>query len=194
MLNHRHAVAAALAFCAAAVTATPAHAGPPWISIELPANPMNTTTRGAYLLVHSFHHDIALRQVLEGRAEGILDGRRQTIPLTFTDTSRDFVRALQKNWPDKGTWVLVITTGGHPDGATALIGIASDGTVRSVDVPTTKQGRWVVPRAVSQADVDAMLTRLASADEDHDARKELALVLGGLLVLPVGMLVFRRVG
>jgi hypothetical protein len=192
MPSHRLLAAAALALAATVSATTPAHAGPPWISIELPANPMNTTTRGAYLLVHSFHHDIALRQVLEGRAEGIVDGRRQTIPLTFTDTSRDFVRALQKNWPDKGTWVLVITTGGHPDGATALVGIGSDGAVRSVDVPTTKQGRWVVPRAVSQADVNAMLTRLASSEANNDAHRNLALALGGLLVLPVGVMALRR--
>jgi hypothetical protein len=189
---HRQIVTAALVLSAAAATATPAHAGPPWVSIELPANPMNTTTRGAYLLVHSFHHDIALRQVLEGRAEGMVDGRRQTIPLTFTDTSRDFVRALEKNWPDNGTWVLVITVGGHSDGATALVGIGANGAVRSIEVPTRKDGRNIVPRRVSQADVDAMLARLAAADTGRGQSRDLALALGGLLVLPVGLMMFRR--
>ena len=192
MAIHRHVAAAALALSLAAGTATPAHAGPPWISIELPANPMNSTTRGAYLLVHSFHHDLAMRQVLEGHAEGLVDGRRQSIALRFTDTSRDFVRALQKNWPDEGTWVLVITVGGHPDGATALVGIAGDGTVRSVDVPTTRQGRWVVPRQVTPKDVDAMLTRLAAADTGRNSQRNLALLLGGLVVLPAGLVAFRR--
>jgi hypothetical protein len=33
-----------------------AHAGPPWISIELPANPYDRATKGAFLVVHAFHH------------------------------------------------------------------------------------------------------------------------------------------
>lgn len=189
---HRHVTAAALALSLAAGAATPAHAGPPWISIELPANPMNSTTRGAYLLVHSFHHDLAMRQVLEGRAEGIVDGQRRSIALTFTDTSRDFVRALQKNWPDEGTWVLVITVGGHPDGATALVGIASDGAVRSIDVPTRTHGRSIVPRQVTPNDVNALLTRLAAADDGRRGPRNLALLLGGLMVLPAGLVVLRR--
>jgi hypothetical protein len=191
MPSHR-LLAAALAFAATVGTAAPAHAGPPWISIELPANPMNTTTRGAYLLVHSFHHDVALRQVLEGRAEGLVNGKRQTINLTFTDTSRDFVRALKKTWPDKGTWVLVLTVGGHGDGATALVGIGSDGAVRSIEVPTRTDGRNIVPRRVSQADVDAMLSRLAAADRAPTGDTRLALVLGGMLVLPAGLLLYGR--
>ena len=40
----------------AALTASPALAGPPWLSIELPANPLNSTTRGMYLLVRTYHH------------------------------------------------------------------------------------------------------------------------------------------
>jgi len=191
-MPNRLLIAGALTLAAAVGAATPAHAGPPWISIELPANPMNTTTRGSFLLVHTFHHDLALRQVLEGRAEGIVDGRRQSIPLTFTDTSRDFVRGVTKNWPDKGAWVLVITTGGHKEGATALVGIGTDGKVHSIEVPSKTQGRWTVPQPATQAEVDAMLTRMAAGDGTSPGTNNLALALGGLLVLPAGLVLFRR--
>ncbi|HUF31409.1 MAG TPA: hypothetical protein VMM77_12225, partial [Gemmatimonadaceae bacterium] len=30
--------------------------GPPWISVEYPPSPYDQTTRGAFLLVHAFHH------------------------------------------------------------------------------------------------------------------------------------------
>ena len=30
--------------------------GPPWISIETPPNPYDAASRGAFLLVHTFHH------------------------------------------------------------------------------------------------------------------------------------------
>ena len=41
--------AAALAAAALVGTATPAHAGPPWISIELPANPLDPHHRRALI-------------------------------------------------------------------------------------------------------------------------------------------------
>ena len=173
--------------------ASPAHAGPPWISIELPANPMDPSTRAAYLLVHTFHHEAAVRQLLEGRAEGIVNGKRQTLQLSFTETSRDGVRALRKSWPDGGTWVLVITTGDH-GGATALVGIGTDGRVRTIEVPTTRRDNHTIPQKVSPGDVDAMLTRLAAADTPADGPAHPALALGALLVLPAGLLFFRRHG
>ncbi|HEX5005070.1 MAG TPA: hypothetical protein VFV65_07125 [Gemmatimonadales bacterium] len=185
--------AAAVSLTLALGAATPAHAGPPWISIELPANPMDATTRGAYLLVHTFHHQQLMESPLVGRAEGVVNGRRQTITLAFTETSRSTVRALRKNWPDGGTWVLVISTGDHGD-ATALVGIGADGTVRSIEVPTQTRDNHTGPRKVTQADVDAMLTRLASADTPVNGPTRPALALGALLVFPAGLLLLRRRG
>lgn len=178
-----------LAVSALAATATPAHAGPPWISVELPANPLDRTTRGAYLLVHTFHHEMQVTDALIGRAEGLVNGRRQTIPLSFDATSRTGVRALRKSWPDGGTWVLVLTTGTDGD-ATALVGIGADGTVRSIQVPTTTREGHIIPKAVSQAEVDAMLSRMAASEDT--SRPALALALGGFLIVPLGILAFRR--
>lgn len=181
----------ALTAGALAGAATPAHAGPPWISIELPANPLDPTTRGAFLLVHTFHHQAEMSEALSGRAEGMVNGRRQTINLTFENTSRAGVRALRKSWPDGGAWVLVLKTGLHGD-ATALVGIGSDGTVRSINVPTETRGSHIVPSSVSAADVDAMLARLASGDGAPGGERQLALALAGLLALPAGVLALRR--
>jgi hypothetical protein len=46
---------------AAALSTTPAVApsvrmGPPWISIEYPVNPYDSSTKDAFLVVHAFHH------------------------------------------------------------------------------------------------------------------------------------------
>jgi hypothetical protein len=194
MPTPRLLTALALTAGAFVASATPAHAGPPWISIELPANPLDRTTRGAYLLVHTFHHETSLRQLLEGRAEGLVNGKRQTITLTFTDTSRDFVRALRRTWPSEGVWVLVLTTGGADHGATAVVGIGADGQVRSIDVPTKMQDNWPIPQPVTQADINALLSKMAAAETGNRAPQGLALALGGLLVLPAGLALFRRVG
>ncbi|MGH7754148.1 MAG: hypothetical protein ACREN5_15185, partial [Gemmatimonadales bacterium] len=91
-----------------AVAATPLLKGPPWISIEYPANPHDASTRDAFLLVHAFHHGTAVNFPVDGRAEGVQGGRRTSQPLTFAATSRTGVYALRKTWPAEGTWVMVI--------------------------------------------------------------------------------------
>ena len=104
-----------------------------------------------------------LQQTLQGHAEGMVDGRRQSVPLSFNGTSREFVQALRRNWPTEGAWVLVITAGGDEGGVTALVGVGTDGQVHSIDVPTEIRNGWTVPRKVTASDVDAMLSRMAAA-------------------------------
>ena len=78
----------------AAATASPAWAGPPWLSIEFPANPMNKSSQGAYLLVHTFHHEQVTSFTVEARAEGLVNGERKTLPLKLERTDREGVYAL----------------------------------------------------------------------------------------------------
>ncbi|MFZ5623118.1 MAG: hypothetical protein ACOY71_01635 [Gemmatimonadota bacterium] len=152
---------AGLVLCSAFTAAT-AIAGPPWISIELPANPMDPSTRDAYLLVHTFHHEQETRELVSGQAIGFVNGKRTVIELEFDRTSRPGVLALRKQWPDQGAWVLALSVGPRDGQATALVGIGDDGTVRFVKVPTTRdaaRGSW--PSRVTGADVDAALRLLA---------------------------------
>lgn len=139
--------------------------GPPWISIEYPANPLDRTTRGAYLLVHAFHHGTAVALPVRGTAEGLVDGKRRTISLDFSATSRPGVYALARQWPDDGRWMLVITVtqGGEDDGATALVRLAPTGEIASVEVPSRQQGGWTIPTAVSRRDVETALARHVAA-------------------------------
>lgn len=134
--------------------------GPPWISIETPANPYDSTSRDAYLLVHAFHHGTPTNFPLAGTAEGIVKGERKTIALEFKSTSRPGVYALRKQWSDDGVWTLVVgvTQGeGAGNSVTAVVDIGSDGQVASVRVPTRMQGMYRVPDAVRMADIDAAL-------------------------------------
>jgi hypothetical protein len=154
----------------ALIVATPdvAAAGPPWISIELPANPFDAVSRGAYLLVHAFHHGTPMNFPVTGRAEGIVKGERKTITLTFEPTERAGVFALRNQWGEEGEWTLVLSVSqGKGDGntATALVQI-SEGQVFSVQVPAEQRGQWKIPRAVTLAEVEATLrdrpTRVAA--------------------------------
>jgi len=134
------ALAPALAVAALAlgtVAATPAVLGPPWISIEYPVNPYD-------------------------RAEGLVQGKRRTLTLSFGTTSKDGVYTLTRQWPADGTWLLVIqTTQGAGEGntVTAVVDLAADGAVAGVRVPTERRNNYTMPAAVTAADIDAALGR-----------------------------------
>ncbi|HYT04679.1 MAG TPA: hypothetical protein VEM13_07340 [Gemmatimonadales bacterium] len=138
-------------------------AGPPWISIELPVNPYDQSMRGAFLLVHAFHHQTPVGYVVTGTAEGIVNGERRSLKLEFTETSRDGVYALKRLWPEEGTWTLVITANQGPgDGATAVVDLGPDGAPAAIRVPTMQRGSWTVPAPVSMSDIDAALRARAA--------------------------------
>ena len=134
-----------------------AHAGPPWISIELPANPYDRATKGAFLVVHAFHHGTPVGFPVSGKAEGIVNGQRKSIELKFERTERDGAYVLTNQWGKEGEWTLVISVmQAEDDKATALVQV-SGGEVFSVKVPTEKRGEWDIPKKVTMADVEATL-------------------------------------
>jgi len=146
-----------------ALLAAPALAGPPWISIELPANPYDQATRGAFLLVHAFHHGQPVGYLLTGTAEGIVNGERRSIKLEFSETTRDGVYALKRMWPSDGVWTLVIKANQGPDdAATAVIELGPEGEVASIRVPVMQRGQWTVPAPVSLGEIDAALKARAA--------------------------------
>ena len=96
------AVLALTALVAAAAPGTAFAKGPPWVSIEIPANPWDQTTRGAYLLVHVFHHGLPMQVEPTGTAEGLVNGQRRSVPLSFEKAGRPGVYALRKSPPPPG--------------------------------------------------------------------------------------------
>ena len=137
--------------------------GPPWISIETPANPYDAATRGAFLVVHTFHHGDVVASGVNGTAEGIVSGARRSIPLAFDTTARRGSYALKKQWPGDGVWMLVINTGGQAQGVTALVDIGSTGDVAGVRVPTKRRDGWDVPQQVTARDINSALEARVSA-------------------------------
>jgi hypothetical protein len=150
---------ASLVLSLATLAALPsvAHAGPPWISIELPANPYDRATKGAFLVVHAFHHGTPMGFPVSGKAEGIVNGQRKSIDLKFERTERDGAYVLKNQWGNEGEWTLVISVAqGEEDKVTALVQV-SGAEVFSVKVPTEKRGDWDIPKKVTMADVEATL-------------------------------------
>ena len=185
----RPALAALGSLALLAATAGPALAGPPWISVELPANPLDPTTRDAFLVVHTYHHAQVMLAPVTGRAIGMVDGQRRTIELTFTRTSLSGEYALRRTWPAKGAWVLAINTGGDRNGVTALVGIGADGEVRSVKVPR-RSGTEPWGRPVTDRDIDATLESVAVGSGTSHGPGAASLLV--VLPLAAGLLVTRR--
>lgn len=197
----RWTVAMAAIVTAGLAAATPAHAGPPWISLEMPANPHQPSTRGAFFLVHTYHHGTPTQYPLSGTAEGILNGRRQTQQLEIVATDKPGVYAVRYHPTGQGVWVLALNMTEGNDGAGMLVTLGKDGQVASVQVPSREieNGRWVVPRNVTREDVDAALRQqtamLGSNGTDNGTGSNSVMLVAGLglvLGIPAARILRRR--
>ena len=157
----RRTVAVLLPIIVAVLTA--ATLGPPWISIEYPVNPYDATTKDAFLVVHAFHHATPTGLPVSGTAEGLVQGRRRSVPLQFRTTSRPGVYALQRQWPSDGVWSLVIGVAQGPeDRVSAIVDLApGNADVARVDVPTRREGIHRIPAPV---DMQRLESRLAARE------------------------------
>src|SRR6266513_5842016 len=152
-----------------------ASAGPPWIAIEYPANPFDRTSRDALLTVRTYHHGDLMARTVTGTAEGVVNGRRQSMPLDIRPGSQAGMYVVRWQRPASGRWVLVINSGnqGIID-ATAVVEISPTGTVASISVPTRAIGNgWISPRPVAAAEIDGLLQgrALASAGMQYRANR-----------------------
>ena len=183
------------------VAATIAIAGPPWISIEYPPNRLDKETRGALALVRIYHHENAGQFPVEGTAEGVVDGKRVSLPLEFTPVGDEGVWAAWGKIPEEGNWVLAIHgTDGVSKAEISILAALADGNqeISFVKVPRSRQGNW--PRAATDRDVESMLQTavvVAEAQGQSPFRAitigEAAMGLGGaLLLLPLGAAAVRR--
>lgn len=146
-----------LLLAALVTTASPLVAGSPWISIELPANRMSEDTRGAFLTVRTYYHQTPAQLAMRGTAEGLVDGRRASIPLSYRTPRQTGVTALEQNWEQRGVWLLDIRAFNGNSEISAVVGVGQSGEAAFVRVPLARTG---APRTVSRGEVEAMLASL----------------------------------
>lgn len=149
------AVAALLSIAAA----TPLLAGPPWITVEL--RPMGSS----FVVVHTFHHGTPNPMALRGTAEGLVDGRRLSVPLRFAANPQGSGNYdVEKAWTDQGVWVLNISTAEDSHlGAGATVLIDRGGTA-SVRFPRSFDGQ---SRAATGGEIEATLRALDAGQAPH---------------------------
>jgi len=160
-LLHSFALAAVLTVAAS----SSALAGPPWIAIEYPANPFDASSRGAFLTVRTYHHGEIQSATVTGTAEGVVDGKRQSMRLDIRPGSQPGMYVVRWQRPATGRWVLVINSGtAGVSEATAVVEISPSGGVAGVTVPIRSIGNgWISPRAVATSEIDALLQGRALA-------------------------------
>ena len=139
--------------------ASPALAGPPWISAEYPANPFHPDTKGALFLVHAFHHGVSRNFPMSGVAEGLVNGRRQTVQLKVERTYREGVYAVRGKGLEKGSWAVVVSMSDTETGSPAslIASLGPNGQVMAVNVPHELKNGWIVPRKATPDDVEVAL-------------------------------------
>ena len=150
---------------AVAVSLTAVLFGPPSIKVES-VNPATARVKGAVLMVSAHHHQDTAGVTVTGRAEGLIAGKRVTRPLTLIASGGDGEFGVKPQWDAGQPWLLIfsINTPVHDDTgvAEAVVKIAPDGKVMSVDYPMGKLTTgtpW--PRRIAPKEVDAILTAMA---------------------------------
>ena len=149
---------AAVVLSAATRPSTPSFGGP-WISIEAPVNPYDQATRGALMLVHTFHHGTRVDLPLVGKAEGLVEGERKSVSLDLVKSSQVGTRAVRNEWGSKGIWTVVLTASEGQADIQPVSEINTDGSVGKISMPS-KNGR---PHLLSVAEIESGLRERASA-------------------------------
>lgn len=128
------------------------------INIEAP-NSSDAELKGAALLVRTYGCRQPWDADVTATAEGIVNGKRQSMKVELTRTSRG-VFAIKQQWPSKGAWVVTITGKYNGITSSALVAMGSDGKVR-----ITRDNRVaskVVQRMLTAQDIDAALNTLTN--------------------------------
>lgn len=149
---------ALLSLAAAASSSTRVLRWPPWLSIESPVNPWDPASRGVAFYVRTMLREgVPNASELTGTAYGLVDGKRQTVPLEFGTTNRPGVFSVRRSWTAEGAWVLrisLMTT-------SALLTLDREGNVASVRIPTERVHDDVLPRQVAQREIDSTLAEIS---------------------------------
>jgi hypothetical protein len=170
--------------CVVALASAPAaRAGGFGLSVALPPAPANAAMHDAVLLVRpeGCHGPGA---TVSARAEGLVNGRRRSVPLrlALVSTDAEGVRTyiLRRQWPMKGTWVLAFTgtspiTAPNEKSATisckALLELGPNGSVPSAQSPDLEGSRNLRLRYFSTEsdEIEAALRGLAAKATRHAA-------------------------
>lgn len=139
--------------------------GPPHITVR-PVTDAAAAPAGAVLLVETLHHTNIADLNVTGRAEGLVNGKRISLPLRFVRQSVGHY-SLTRQWQSGSPWVLVLSAEQGPDGthgvAEAIVKVDVSGAFASIDYPAAGWiGRTETPKRTAAADIEALLASMVA--------------------------------
>jgi hypothetical protein len=159
-------VAGLVAATAAAKSMTPRNAmfGGPWLS-----NPYLASGNGALFLVRTYVHQNPADLPVSGRAEGLVDGKRRSVPFTLTRSAQTGTYVVRPEWGAKGIWTVLVTA--MPEAKNgwriqAVVNVGANGEIEGVTMP--RDGH--TPRLLTDAEVEQGLRDRAKATVAVGAR------------------------
>jgi hypothetical protein len=137
--------------------------GPPSFSFEAPTGSAKPGASSPVLVVHAFSCHEPTDAALSAHAEGVVGGKRRTIPLKLESAGKTGVYTVARQWPADGSWALVFSLdrGGR---TTALVTLDSKGN----PVLSPSSGSQLADSSIrtisgqaQERDIDAVLTAKA---------------------------------
>ncbi|MBA2291084.1 MAG: hypothetical protein H0W15_01365 [Gemmatimonadales bacterium] len=151
-----------LSLAALALLAAAPLLGPPHIKVEQVGRDVPVPTPGAVLRVTGDHHQDNNEPTVTGRAEGLRNGKRITLPLVLTPTSTHGQFGVSTQWTAGTPWVLVFTVAqeGHGEFGTAegVVRVDARGAIVGIDHPKATNARGDrYGRRITDKEVNAAL-------------------------------------
>lgn len=115
------------------VLAVPAFAGGFYIELHNPTDSAKAVAKDPVLVARLVGCHQPEKGKLIATAEGTVDGKRQSLPVTLVPLSTPGAYAVERSWPEKGTWVIHLA-GSHPQfaaGNSTLVKVSGAGFDRA---------------------------------------------------------------
>ncbi len=152
-----------LGMVAATVIVTAVWAGGFYLSVDLPSS-ADPALKNAALVIRVAGCHNPSEANLSARAEGIVDGKRQSRPVRLLAVSEG-VWALPAQKPSRGVWVLAVTGTYLEATRSALVALDADGAVATITEGGAKKPMaQTFSRAFSPKEVEAALVAVADRE------------------------------
>ncbi len=102
-------------------------AGGFWLSLGNPVASHDPKAKNAVLLVKPTGCISPADSTVSGTAEGVVEGKRESVPLQLVRLSEPATWAVVRQWPREGVWVVRLTATYQDRTTSALVPIGSDG-------------------------------------------------------------------
>ncbi|MGA8030557.1 MAG: hypothetical protein WB992_25720 [Bryobacteraceae bacterium] len=141
----------------ALITATSLIAGGFALQIGKPSSNVEAQSKNAVLVVHGYACHDPEKTTVTATAEGIVNGKRESIPLKLITLSDQSSYALTRQWPADGKWIIALTEANPKFNGQPSVIVKVDGD--SVDFASITR----LTQAPEKADVEAALNTTAVA-------------------------------